>query len=232
MIPAVVLAGGLGTRIRAASDGLPKPMIPVAGRPFVEYVLDMLVHAEVPSIHLAVSYRREAIRAHFGKAYRGIPLLYSVESDPLGTGGAILQCFREHRLRTALVLNGDTLFRVDLDGMVAAHRATDSRITLALRQVADTSRYGAVTCGPDHRIVAFQEKGSAGPGLINGGIYVVDYAAMEGAALPANFSFERDFLQKNVATLRPLGLISDGYFIDIGIPEDLARARSEIAHAG
>jgi D-glycero-alpha-D-manno-heptose 1-phosphate guanylyltransferase len=205
-------------------------MIPVGGRPFIEYVLDMLVHAGVPSIHLAVSYGREAIETHFGTSYRGTPLLYSVEIEPLGTGGATLKCCREYRLRTALVLNGDTLFRVDLDDMVTAHERAKSRITIALRQVADASRYGAVTCDSDHRIVAFQEKASARAGLINAGVYVIDGSVMEDTNLPAHFSLERDFIQRNVASLRPLGLVSDGYFIDIGVPEDLKRARSELEH--
>jgi D-glycero-alpha-D-manno-heptose 1-phosphate guanylyltransferase len=231
VIPAVVLAGGLGTRIRAVADGLPKPMLSVCGRPFIEYILDLLIHAGVPSIHLAVSYRRQAIQSHFGTSYRGTRLLYSIEDQPLGTGGAILKCYREHQLRTALVLNGDTLFQVDLDGMVTAHRRANSRITIALRQVSDTSRYGAVTCDSDHRISTFQEKGSAHSGLINGGVYLVDRSAIEDTVLPARFSFERDFIQNNVEALRPLGFISDGYFIDIGIPEDLARARMEIAYA-
>ncbi len=230
MIPAIVLAGGLGTRIRTHAGGLPKSMISVGGRPFVEYVLDRLADANVPAIHLAVSYRSEVIQTHLGDSYGDIPLFYSVEDTPLGTGGAILKCFRDHRLPRALILNGDTLFHVDLDALVATHLNAASHVTLALRREADTSRYGAVTCDSSHRVIAFEEKRTGGPGLINGGIYVAERSGFDVTNVSSTFSFEHDFLEKNLDALRPLAVISDGYFIDIGIPEDLERARREIAH--
>ena len=226
MIPAVILAGGLGTRIRAVAGNLPKPMIEVGGRPFIEYVLDTLVDAHVPSIHLAVSYRSDFIQSHLGHVYRGTCLSYSVEPQPLGTGGAILKCLREHNLPRALVLNGDTLFRIDLGTMLAAHVDADSQITLALCHVPDASRYGTVVCDSHNHVVTFDEKDAQQKGgLINGGVYIVERSALESVVLPDCFSFERDFLQLNVDMLHPLGVVSDGYFIDIGIPEDLERAR-------
>lgn len=230
MIPAVILAGGLGTRIRAVSGDLPKPMIPVGGRPFIEYILDALVNAQVPSIYLAVCYRSDVIRSHLGNTYRGTPLYYSMEAQPLGTGGALASCFRQHDLANALVLNGDTLFCINFDALVAAHVDAASRITLALCRVTDPSRYGTVICDSNNRIVAFNEKhlGHA-EGIINGGIYVVERSVLEPLAYDNHFSFERDLLQRRVAELRPLGVISDDYFIDIGIPEDLARARKDFA---
>jgi len=229
MIPAVILAGGMGTRLRAVSSGLPKPMIQVGGRPFIEYILDTLVDAHVPSIHLAVSFRSEYVQARLGHSYRGTTLRYSIETTPLGTGGAILNCLREHKLSRAMILNGDTLFCVNIDALVAAHINAQSQITMALRHVADPSRYGAVECDTDNRVVAFEENVlQRNDSLINGGIYIVERSALDSVALPDCFSFERDFLQPNVCTLRPLGVVSDGYFIDIGVPEDLERARREV----
>lgn len=228
MIPAIVLVGGLGTRLRAISGDTPKPLMPIGERPFLEYVLDMLIDAQVSPICLATSYRHELFRKQFAATYRGTSLLYSVEHEPLGTGGAILQCFNDYHLPTALVLNGDTLFRLSISALVQSHISAKSRLTLALRSVPDVSRYGAVTCDSDDRIVAFEEKGTVRQGFVNGGTYVVDRSIFEFVDLPAKFSFEIDFLQKYVSTLRPLGVVSDGYFVDIGIPEDLERARREM----
>jgi D-glycero-alpha-D-manno-heptose 1-phosphate guanylyltransferase len=230
MIPAIVLAGGLGTRLAAVSGGVPKPMVPVAGRPFIEHVLDLLVGAGVDQLLLAVSYRWELLREHFGTSYRGVPLAYSVETQPLGTGGAILQCLRDHDLERCLILNGDTLFRIDPRELVERHLSSRSSITMALRRLEDTSRYGVVHCDPGGYVDSFEEKtGRIEPGLINGGIYVVEREAFARTSMPAKFSFERDFLAAHVHTLRPLGVESHAYFIDIGIPADLQRARHDLA---
>lgn len=229
MIPAIVLVGGLGTRLNSVSGGTPKPLISVGNRPFLEYVLDTLVDAESPSICLATSYRSQLFRSHFGTVYRGTPLTYSVETEPLGTGGAIHQCLVENDYSRALVLNGDTLFKIALRELVRAHVTADSTVTLALRSIDDVSRYGAVTRRPDNRISSFNEKGQGGPGLINGGTYVIDRSVFSKVTLPQNaFSFETDFLQKHVDTLRPLGVTFEGYFIDIGVPQDLEQARRDL----
>jgi D-glycero-alpha-D-manno-heptose 1-phosphate guanylyltransferase len=229
MIPAIILAGGFGTRLASVSGGMPKPMVPVGGRAFLEHVLDCLVDVGVGRLLLAVSYRWELLRAHFGDGYRGVPLTYSVENEPLGTGGAILKCLQESGLERCLVLNGDTLFRVDLESLVRKHSASRGLITIALRWLEDTSRYGVVRCDGEGYIESFQEKtGRVEPGVINGGIYVLERAAFTTVPMPAKFSFERDFLTEHVRTLRPLGLESRSYFIDIGIPEDLERARHDL----
>lgn len=231
MIPSIILAGGRGTRLRAVSNGLPKPLIPVNGRPFIQYVLDLLVDAGVPALYLAVSYRWQLIHSYFGKHYRGIDLHYSVEDEPLGTGGAILNCYREHSLKTAFVLNGDTLFRVNLPSLLSAHTKNASEITLALRYVSDTSRYGSVVCNSERRVLDFQEKHIRQAGLINGGLYIVERSALERWHFSRAFSFERDLLQKHSTDLKTLGIVDDGYFIDIGIPDDLNRAKRELTHA-
>ena len=231
MKPAIVLAGGLGTRLRAVSGNTPKPLVTVGGRVFLEYVLDALVDANVPTICLATSYRTELFRTHFGDTYRNVPLIYSIEKEPLGTGGAVRKCFQDNQFSSALVLNGDTLFKINLRQLIDCHISASSLITLALRSVTDTSRYGAVTCGADHRILTFEEKGIQKPGLINGGIYVIDATAFRLKELPENFSLETDFLQKFTHVLKPLGIVSGNYFIDIGVPEDLKRAQTEVSHA-
>ncbi len=229
MIPAVVLAGGLGTRLASVSAGLPKPMIEVAGRPFVEYVLDTLIDAGVTRIVLAVSYRWEILQCHFGDNYRGSSIEYSVEDQPLGTGGAIRKCLMEQEIAQALIVNGDTLFLIDLPGLVSRHAQSNAAVTMALRRVEDTSRYGVVACDASGSVTAFHSRGDGRSGLINGGTYVVDGPTLVAFDLPARFSFERDYLERYISQLRPLGVEARAYFIDIGIPEDLARAQYELA---
>jgi D-glycero-alpha-D-manno-heptose 1-phosphate guanylyltransferase len=229
VIPAIVLVGGLGTRLATVSGGLPKAMVPVSGRPFLEFVLDALVEARCPRIVLAVSHLREAIAAHFGGAYRGVPLEYSIEQVAMGTGGAIRDALLLLPDDDALVLNGDTLFRVAIDELAARHVRSCADITVALRQVADTARYGAVELDGEGCIRTFHEKGRCGSGLANGGVYVVSSKVVRRCVAPRGpSSFERDVLAHGVGELRILGVPSDGYFIDIGVPEDLVRARSEL----
>jgi D-glycero-alpha-D-manno-heptose 1-phosphate guanylyltransferase len=229
VIPAIVLVGGLGTRLAGISGGLPKAMMPVAGRPFLEFVLDALAAAGCTRIVLAVSYRREAIIAHFGDSYRGVALEYSIEEVPMGTGGAIRDALPLTRDDATLVLNGDTLFRVDIGELAARHVRSLADITVALRQVADTARYGAVELDGQGCIRAFHEKGRSGAGLANGGVYVVSSKAVRQYVAPSGpSSFERDVLPRGVGELRIMGVPSDGYFIDIGVPDDLIRARSEL----
>jgi D-glycero-alpha-D-manno-heptose 1-phosphate guanylyltransferase len=229
VIPVVLLAGGLGTRLEAVSGGLPKPLVPVGDRPFIEYVLDAVSTAGLTELVMAVSFRWEALRNHFGETYRGMSIRYSVEAEPLGTGGAIWQGFRQCNLERALVLNADTLFRIDLTALIALHSSAGAAVTMALRRVPDTARYGAVECDETGRVTAFHEKGRSGPGLVNGGIYVVERSELAKTPWPAKFSFEQDFLQARLKDVRPVGYESDAYFIDIGVPEDLARARAELA---
>lgn len=228
-IPAIVLAGGLGTRLRAVAGGMPKPLVTVAGRPFIEYVLDGVCAAGIRKAILAISYRGDLIQAHLGGSYKGASIAYSVEAEPLGTGGAIYKCFRENDLDRALVLNGDTLFRIDMRSLIQAHLERRSSMTVALLRIADASRYGTVTCDTNGYIVAFHEKQRGSSGLINGGIYVIERSALEAYDMPAKFSFESDLLQKHAAQVLPLGVEYHDYFIDIGVPEDLRRADRELA---
>ena len=225
---AVVLAGGFGTRLRERVPDLPKPMAPVAGRPFVEYVLDQLIAGGIDDVILSVGYRAETIMAHFGKAYRGASLSYAVESEPLGTGGAIVHALRGGGDEPALIWNGDTFLNVDVDALIRWYAAAPSQVAMVLRNVSDASRYGTVLLAED-RVAGFTEKGSTGPGLINAGIYVVMPEVFDTLRLPPKFSFETDLLQAHCQTLKPRAFVTDAYFIDIGVPEDFDRAQLELA---
>jgi D-glycero-alpha-D-manno-heptose 1-phosphate guanylyltransferase len=227
-VKAIVLAGGLGTRLARVTGEIPKPMAPIGSRPFLEYLLDYLIEQGSEAAVLAVSYKWEAIREHFGFVYRGMPLKYSVEDVPLGTGGAIQQALEFLPDDEVVVLNGDTLFRVDLERLANTHRNGMARLSIALKQVADCGRFGRIEVSTDGVITKFLEKSTAGPGWINGGIYMLNRRLFSDFPMAARFSFEQDLVEPNIDRIRPLAFRSSAYFIDMGIPEDYERAQSEI----
>jgi D-glycero-alpha-D-manno-heptose 1-phosphate guanylyltransferase len=227
-LKAIVLAGGLGTRLASVTSDIPKPMAPIGSRPFLEYLLDYLIEQGAEQAVLAVSYRREAIQGHFGDIYRGLPLNYSVEEQPLGTGGAIRQALDFITDDEVVVLNGDTLFHVDLNGMDKIHRNGGARLSMALKQVTDSGRFGRVEVSAEGVITSFLEKSTGGPGWINGGVYMLHRKLFADFPMPVKFSFEQDLVEPNIARIQPRAFQSEAYFIDMGVPEDYARAQREI----
>ena len=225
---AVVLAGGLGTRLRSVVSDVPKAMAPIAGQPFLAYLLQFLAAQGIRRVVLAVGYRHETIRAWFGSRYHGLELVYSVENEPLGTGGGLRLALPLVEGGFAFVLNGDTFLRLNYAAMAATlegHGALD--LVVALREVPDAGRYGAVVV-ENGRIQGFQVRGTEGPGLINAGSYLMAQDIFQRYPMPAKFSFESDFLEARCGELRPLAFQCDAPFIDIGIPEALAEAQTLI----
>jgi D-glycero-alpha-D-manno-heptose 1-phosphate guanylyltransferase len=240
---AIVLAGGLGTRLASRLEGTPKAMAPVAGRPFLEILLKQLERAGCGRVLLSVGHLRGVIQDHFGPAFEGLALEYVVEEEPLGTGGAMRRALERASEKAVLVLNGDTFLDADYAAMLRFHQAQGSALTIAVTQQADAARYGEVRL-EGKRIVGFEEKGPglglgplsgtgsgpvSGPILINAGAYVVERAIAWPAALGERFSFERDFLVPETARLAPAGFRVEGFFLDIGVPGDLDRAQTELA---
>ena len=224
---AVILAGGLGTRLREVVDDIPKSMAPVNGKPFLEYVLNRLIEYRFNRIILATGYKNEAISSYFGDHHGEASLIYSMEKEPLGTGGAIFLASSQVTSDYFFVLNGDTLFSVDLDAMEDFSRKEKAVITVALKPMADFDRYGSVSLEGD-RIVSFNEKKFCNSGLINGGIYFVNKRWFRLNATTEKFSFEKDILEKGTSYDLIAGYISDSYFIDIGIPGDYFRALKDL----
>lgn len=222
---AIVLAGGLGTRLRGVVDDLPKPMASVCGRPFLAFVLDQLADGGFTTVALATGYRHDAIRSYFGADYRGLALRYSVESEPLGTGGAIRLACGNIAGHDVFVLNGDTYLELDFRAMLAAHAGAAAELTVAIRQVPDVARYGTLELSDD-RVQAFLEKGRSGAGWINAGTYILGPKARARLRPHGAFSFEQDLLVPETSSIRPLAFRSSGRFIDIGTPEDYARAQT------
>lgn len=228
MIPAIVLAGGLGTRLRSVVSDAPKVLAPVAGRPFLEHLLARLAASGCDRVVLAVGYLREQIHQRIGARIDGMTIDYSIEESPLGTGGALRKALQLLKSPRALVLNGDTWMQVDYGRLIAAHEAARCRLTVTVVHVTDVARYGAVEISPDGRISRFAEKGERRPGEINGGTYVVERDLLERGDLPFVFSFEQ-FLVRQCLEVRPLAFRTDGPFIDIGIPSDYALAENLLA---
>jgi len=221
---AVILAGGLGTRLREAVPDLPKVLAPVNGRPFLCYVLDRLADAGCSTAVLAVGYGRDVVRSVIGARHGSVAIKYSEEQTPLGTGGAAAHAAKFVSTADVVVLNGDTFAEVDYCTMLAAHRAAVARVTVAVKWVDDVARFGAVDLVGD-RIVRFKEKGERGPGLINAGVYVFDTTLL--ASLDDRneaFSLETDVLHRRTPELTPLAFITTGRFVDIGVPDDYRTA--------
>lgn len=226
----IILAGGFGTRLQSVVSDVPKSMALVNGRPFLEYILDHLEFFSVKKVILATGYKHELIEAHFGKKYKYLKLEYSTETEPLGTGGAIKKALALCETRKVLVLNGDSLFKVNIGKLNDFMLVQRARCTLVLHQVEDVSRYGCVEADNRAVITRFTEKGKAkGPGLINGGVYVLDKSLIDELQLPDKFSFEKDFLEKYYTGIPFHAMVCKQYFLDIGIPEDYEKAQTDFA---
>jgi D-glycero-alpha-D-manno-heptose 1-phosphate guanylyltransferase len=224
---AIVLAGGFGTRLRQVVADVPKPMAPVAGRPFLEILLGSLSQKGFSRVILSLGFMADKVSDHFGTRFAGMDIVYVVEDTPLGTGGAIRLalevCSQDH----IFVFNGDTYLDLDIQSLEQCWQANRHQIVVG-RQVPDTSRYGRlVTDGG--RITCFSEKGVTGLGLINAGCYVFDKNALAKFPLNQTFSIEADYLEHEVARATVDVFVSQGMFIDIGIPEDYARAQILLA---
>lgn len=225
---AIILAGGLGTRLNSRLTDRPKAMAVVADQPFLKILLDRLIDTGCGRVILSVGHLRHVIIEAFQQSYRGIPIEYAVEEKPLGTGGAIRLALQHVEESSAFILNGDTYLDADFPAMLACHRSCGRPMTMAVAPVQNIARYGGVEIEAD-QVSSFIEKGRQGPGWINAGCYVLCKNFPWPHGLPAQFSFETDVLAQALPSIRPAAFRCQGYFLDIGIPEDLDRAQIELA---
>jgi len=228
---AIVLAGGLGTRLRSEVPDLPKCMALVAGRPFLEYVLDYLIHQGIQKVVLSVGYLSEAIGLHFEERYRSLTLTYATETHPLGTGGAIRLAMQDVTATEVAVLNGDSIFLANLQRQYQYHIVSGAESTLALHNMQKIERYGTVTLDSTGRILRFREKQSLSEGHINAGVYIINVPRFREKNLPEQFSIEKDYFEAFVQQCHFAGFPASAYFLDIGIPEDYRRAQQELPAA-
>ena len=221
----IVLAGGLGTRLRSVVRDVPKCMAPVAGKPFLHYLLRWLEEEGATHVVFSVGYLREQVMEYV----KDTPFRtdFAIEEEPLGTGGGIRLALSHCTEDKVFVVNGDTFFPVHLSNM-----PSESPVTLALKPMKCFSRYGAVSVMPgvagNLQVTAFKEKQFCEEGLISGGVYLLRPSSLNLNILPGKFSFEKDVLEPGAAIGRVAGWKSDAYFIDIGIPQDYARAQKEL----
>jgi D-glycero-alpha-D-manno-heptose 1-phosphate guanylyltransferase len=225
---AIILAGGLGTRLRSAVPDLPKCMAPVAGKPFLYYVIDHLQKQGVDKFIFSLGYMSEVIIEYTKTQYPTTNIQYSIEKEPLGTGGAIKLAASKATEKNVLVLNGDTLFSINIEKVSALHEANDADCTLALKPMQNFERYGVVELNSDSSVVSFKEKQFYTTGLISGGIYALNTKRFLQESLPEKFSFEKDYLEQYYNKRKIYGIVQNEYFIDIGIPEDFERAQREL----
>jgi mannose-1-phosphate guanylyltransferase len=218
---ALVLAGGEGTRLRPLTLSTPKPVMPLAGRPFLTFMLDWVHRHGVDEVILSCGFMSEAVKRVLGDIYDGMRLRYVIEREPLGTAGPVRLAHDEGLLEERLlVLNGDVLSDMDLGAELAEHERNGARATLALYPVDDTSSYGVVPTADDGRVEAFLEKaaGEVPTNRINAGAYVVEREVVETIPAGRAVSFEREIFPELVGS-GLYGYAGEGYWIDIGTPE-------------
>lgn len=217
---AIILAGGMGTRLRGVVEDVPKPMAPVDGKPFLEYLLLQLKRWKITDVVLSVGYKKEAIKSFFGKGdSAGVSIRYSEEDQPLGTGGALKKAIPLIDDPRFIVMNGDSFFDINFPELAAYHVSKSALTTMCLASVKDRGRFGSVEIDDEGAVTAFQKDGSETRGFINGGIYMMgrdieNYipdgsVSLEGLVLP--------LVQRNHLLY---GKKFDAFFLDMGLPED------------
>jgi D-glycero-alpha-D-manno-heptose 1-phosphate guanylyltransferase len=220
---AIILAGGLGTRLRSVVSDIPKCMAPVNGIPFINFIISYLKKEGVERFILSLGYKSEVVTEYVSKTFPNLDVEYVIEDKPLGTGGAIELACTKAVNKDVIILNGDTLFNIDIKRFAEFHHTKNADFTVALKEMKDFSRYGSVEFDSSGALKAFHEKTYCTQGFINGGVYALHVENFLEATLPEVFSFEKDFLEKNIGNKKFYGLPCDYYFIDIGVPEDYNR---------
>ena len=220
---AIILAGGFGTRLSGLLKNTPKPMAKIHDRPLLSIILDNIIRQGVTSIILSVGYKHNKIMNYFGNMYKTVPIIYSIESTPLGTGGAIKEAMEIASDESILVLNGDSYFDINFKNFFIFHDEFKSDISIGIKKVEKTDRYGTVILKKE-KIVDFKEKHANKNAFINCGIYIIKRKIFKNIEhKKKSFSFEKEILEINYNLLIN-GYISKGKFIDIGVPEDLQKA--------
>jgi D-glycero-alpha-D-manno-heptose 1-phosphate guanylyltransferase len=226
---AIILAGGMGTRLKTIISDLPKPMAPIMNVPFLTYQLNYLKHFGIKKVIFSVGYLSEKIIAHYNQSFENISIEYSIEKNPLGTGGGIRMAMSNLNEDLVLILNGDSFFDLDLEQFYNLHLEQKSDFSLALRYVNNSERYGNIEFNSSNQITSFIEKNQLNQsGYINAGVYILSKKLyLQNTKPNINFSIEKDFFEKQLNQLIIKGFEFKDYFIDIGIPEDYLKAQDD-----
>lgn len=226
---AIILAGGMGTRLKTIISDLPKPMAPIMNVPFLTYQLNYLKHFGIKKVIFSVGYLSEKIIAHYNQSFENISIEYSIEKNPLGTGGGIRMAMSNLNEDLVLILNGDSFFDLDLEQFYNLHLEQKAEFSLALRYVNNSERYGNIEFNSSNQITSFIEKNQLNQsGYINAGVYILSKKLyLQNTKSNINFSIEKDFFEKQLNQLIIKGFEFKDYFIDIGIPEDYLKAQDD-----
>lgn len=224
----IILAGGLGTRLRHVVPDLPKCMAPVAGQPFLQHVIRYFLSKGTEKFIFSLGYKHELIEQFVRDQFPTLNFQCSIEKEPLGTGGAILLAAKRATHKNVFIANGDTIFKADLHIASSFHLDQKAECTLLLKSMQRFDRYGTVELDNDGTVESFREKQFVQQGDINAGVYVLNVESFLNKGFPEKFSFEKDYLEKHYPRKKICGIIQEGYFIDIGVPEDYWRAQEEL----
>jgi len=225
---AIVLAGGKGTRLRSEVGDTPKPLAPINNVPFLDYIFNFLIKNGILKAVLSVGYNWEKIYNHYGSTFKTLSLEYSVEETPLGTGGAIKLALKKIESDHCYIINGDTLFDINLLRLQNFHFNHNATCSIALKHLENVDRYGSIKLTDNSKISAFEEKQFRSKTLINGGTYLINKTIQIDFPNQANFSFESDYLEVQPSQKTIFGLTFKDYFIDIGIPEDYKKFQKKV----
>ncbi len=224
----IILAGGLGTRLKDTVPDLPKCMAPINGKPFITYVIEYFQSQGIENFIFALGYKSEMFEDFLASRLPADKYQLSIEKEQLGTGGAVkLSCSKAFK-ENVLVTNGDTLFKINIGILCGFHLQNNADCTLSLKFMKNFDRYGVVEISNDYSVQLFKEKNYYAEGNINGGLYALNVQTFLQENLPEKFSFEKDYLENFYTKRKMFGVAQDAYFIDIGIPEDYEKANREL----
>ncbi|MGX9790296.1 mannose-1-phosphate guanylyltransferase [Mycobacterium sp. MMS18-G62] len=230
-VDAVVLVGGLGTRLRPLTLSAPKPMLPTAGLPFLTHLLSRIADAGIEHVVLGTSYKASVFESEFGDGSKmGLQIDYVVEDEPLGTGGGIANVANRLRYDTALVFNGDVLSGADLGALMQTHDSNDADVTLHLVRVGDPRAFGCVPTDSEGVVTAFLEKTQDPPtDQVNAGCYVFKRSVIDQIPKGRPLSVEREVFPQLLADgLKVCGYVDATYWRDMGTPDDFVRGSADL----
>lgn len=228
----LVLAGGFGTRLQSVVADQPKCLAPIDNEPFLHYLIHYFKQQKAQRIVFSLGYKSELVIQYLQtKIIPHCPQIeidWVVEQEPLGTGGAIVLAMQKIKSDNLIVMNGDTFFQIHLNTLLQRHKKSNAVCSLALKKMSHFDRYGVVETKLNGEIIAFQEKKFYAEGLINGGVYILDKKKFLSQPYPNKFSFEKEFLEKQIQQQALFGFEFENYFIDIGVPNDYAQAQKDL----
>ena len=227
---AIILAGGFGTRLQTVVKEVPKPLAPISNKPFLFWLITYLQQQGVSNFIFSLGYLHNQVEDFLQQDFPDLNYDCVVEKEPLGTGGAIKFCLEKTNEQDVIVINGDTFFNLNIKNFIKFYKDTHSDCCIALTPMKNFDRYGSVTIDNQNIIHQFNEKKYCEDGFINTGILALNKNIFieKTKNLAQSFSYEKDFLEPNISSIKVTGYIAHGYFIDIGIPEDYYKADREL----